>query len=83
MTKNVDRSNRTTSSASHIEQKLLRWDSNVRILGIKACTMVDHAYGKVDSDVSDKCATAHRYSLGSGLRHKVFRPKWTSEKSVS
>lgn len=43
ITRKVDRSNRTTSSASHMEQKLLRWDSNVRILGIKACTMVDHA----------------------------------------
>jgi len=43
MTKKVDRSNNTTSSASHIEQKLLRCDSNVRMLGIKACTMVDQA----------------------------------------
>lgn len=44
ITRIVERSKSTTSSASHISQKLSRCICNVSILGIKQCTIFDHAY---------------------------------------
>ena len=51
ITKNVARSNKTTSSALHIEQNSFNWDSKSSMFGIKEYTIDDHARYNVSSQM--------------------------------
>jgi hypothetical protein len=49
-TKNVVRSNRTTSSADNSSEKDCKCDSMTSIFGMSDCTIEDHAYDKSSLD---------------------------------
>ena len=70
MTRNVDRSNRTTSSASQMEQKFCRFVDSTLTLGINACTMDDQACGGAPPEQSQRASATALCALG-GTRERA------------